>query len=189
MKRRAFVKLAVSAVALSPVRRLAALTQEAGLPEASLATLRSLAPVVLPASLGRRAIGLVTDRFLERLRGYRAGVVMEHGYGHPDVHRTADSPAPRYIDQLAALERAAQQQGQAFDRLQADAKRALIETALRDARIESFPGLPDGRHVVSDLMAFYFESSEANDYCYRAQIGQEKRRSIDAVAVRPRPLV
>jgi hypothetical protein len=37
-------------------------------------------------------------------------------------------------------------------------------------------------------MTFYFQSSEANDYCYRAQIGQEKRRSIDAVTVRPRPL-
>jgi hypothetical protein len=188
MKRRVFVQLAVSTVALSPLHRLALFAQEAGFPEASVATLGALAPVVLPQSLGRRAIGLVTEGFLDWLRGYRAGVIMEHGYGRPDVRRTPESPIQRYVEQLAALERAAQQQGQVFGRLPADAKRALVEAALREAKIEGLPGLPDGRHVVSDLMAFYFQSSEANDYCYRARIGREKCRPLSSVTVRPRPL-
>lgn len=188
MKRRRFVQLAVSTAALSPLRRLAPLAQEAGLPAASATTLHALAPIVLPASLGRRAIGLVTDRFLEWLRGYRPGVVMEHGYGRPEVRRTAASPVQRYVDQLAALDRAAQQQGQAFDRLPPDAKRAVIEAALREAKVETLPGLPNGQHVVSDLMAFYFQSSEANDFCYRARIGQETCRPLLSVTVRPRPL-
>ena len=188
MKRRAFVQLTMTTVALSPFQRLAPLAQESGLPEASVATLGALAPVVLPGSLGRRAIGLVTEGFLEWLRGYRAGATLEHGYGHPEVHRTPESPIERYVEQLAALEGAAKQQGHEFGRMPADTKRALIEGALREAKVEKLPSLPDGRHVVSDLMAFYFQGSEANDYCYRARIGREKCRPLLSVTVRPRPL-
>jgi hypothetical protein len=188
MKRRVFVRLAATTVALSPLRRLVPLAQEAGLPAASLATLAALAPVVLPPSLGRRAIGLVTEGFLARLRGYRAGAVMEHGYGHPEVRRTAESPVERYVEQLAALERAAERQGLQFGRMTSDAKLVLIEAALRGAKVESLPSLPDGRHIVSDLMAFYFQGSEANDYCYGARIGREKCRPLLSVTVRPRPL-
>jgi hypothetical protein len=113
---------------------------------------------------------------------------MDYGYGHPVLRRTSESPAPRYVEQLAALERAAGQLGQPFGRLPADAKRTLIENALREASVEYLPDIPDGRHVVSDLMAFYFQSSEANDACYRARIGREKPRPLPAVTVRPSPI-
>ncbi len=189
MKRRSFVQLTAAAVVLSPLERFAFAGAEAVLPEASVETLRALAPIVLPASLGRRAVGLLTDRFVARLQGYKAGVGMDYGYGHPVLRRTPESPAPRYVEQLAALERAAGQQGQAFGRLPADAKRTLIENALQEARVEELPEIPDGQHVVSDLMAFYFQSSEANDYCYRAQIGREKPRPLSAVTGRPSPLL
>jgi hypothetical protein len=188
MQRRAFVQLAAGVVVLSPFERLASAVADPGLPEASIATLRALAPIVLPGALGRRAIGALTDRFLDRLQGHRAGVGMDYGYGHPVLSRTPESPAPRYVEQLAALENAASRQGQSFARMTPDAKLALIERALGDAKIERLPEIPDGRHVVSDLMAFYFRSSEANDYCYRAQIGRERCRPLAAVTVRPRPL-
>ncbi len=189
MRRRAFVRMTLAAAASSPLHRLTVFAQDAGLPDASVATLRALAPVVLPSSLGRRGVGLVTDRFLERLRGHRSGVVMEHGYGRPEIRRTPESPAPRYIEQLAALEQAARKQGQPFERLTADAKRTLVEAALADAKVETLPALPNGRHVVSDLMAFYFQGSEANDLCYLARINMEKARRLGDVTVRPRPLV
>jgi hypothetical protein len=114
---------------------------------------------------------------------------MEHGYGKPEIRRTAESPAQRYVEQLAALEESARKRGQPFDRLPAEGKRAAIEAALRDAKVESLPSLPNGRHVVSDLMAFYFQGSEANDLCYRAQIRMERYRPLADVTVRPRPLV
>jgi hypothetical protein len=189
MKRRAFVRLAVSAVALSPFHRVTLSASSSPLPEASLATLRSLAPVVLPTALGRRGIELVTDRFLAWLAGYRPGVVMEHGYGRPRVRRTPDSPAPRYVEQLNALQDAsAQQHRQAFSRLPAEAKLGLIEAAFKAAGIDTLPGIPNGRHVVADLMAFYFQSSEANDHCYQAAIGRETCRPLSQVTARPRPL-
>jgi hypothetical protein len=189
MKRRSFVQLAATAVVLSPLQRLVFASAEGALPEASVETLRALAPIVLPASLGRRAIGLLTDRFLDRLQGYKAGVGLDYGYGHPVLGRTPESPAPRYVEQLAALERAAGQRGQTFGRLSADVKRTLVENALREARVEDLPDIPNGRHVVSDLMAFYFQSSEANDACYRARIGREKPRPLSAVTVRPTPII
>jgi hypothetical protein len=188
MERRAFVQLTTTALVLSPLERLLSAGADSGLPAASVDMLRALAPVVLPASLGRRAIGVLTDRFLERLHGHRPGVEMDYGYGHPVLERTAESPAARYVEQLAALERAAGAQGQVFARLPSVAKRALIERALGDAKIDRLPEMPDGRHVVSDLMAFYFQSSEANDSCYRARIGREKCRSVAAVTTRPRPI-
>ncbi len=94
------------------------------------------------------------------------------------MRRTPESPVQRYVDQLAALERSADPQSQKFERMPADGKRALIEAALREAKVESLPDLPNGRHGVSDLMAFYFQSSEANDYCYRARIGRETCRPL-----------
>jgi hypothetical protein len=190
MKRRAFVKLAVSAVALSPFHRLALAASSSPLPEASVATLRSLAPVVLPAALGRRGVDLVTDRFLDWLAGYRTGVVMEHGYGHPRVRPTPKSPAPRYIEQLGALVAAADRlHHQPFSRLSPEAKLGLIEAAFKDAKVDTLPSLPNGQHVVADFMAFYFQSSEANDHCYQAAIGRETCRALSQVTTRPKPLV
>jgi hypothetical protein len=188
MDRRAFVQLAAAAAVVPPLDRLALLATEPALPAAGIGTLRALAPVALPASLGRRAIGLLVDRFLDRLSGHRDGVEMDYGYGRPVLRRTPESPAPRYAEQLAALEHAAQGQGQSFARLSPEAKRTLLEGALREAKVEQLPDLPDGRHIVSDLMAFYFQSSEANDLCYRAHVGRETCRPLATVTRRPRPL-
>lgn len=188
MQRRTFVQLTAAALVLSPLERLAAAAIESPLPDASVATLRALAPIVLPASLGRRGIALLVDRFLQRLQDHRAGVGLDYDYGHPVLGRTRESPAPRYVEQLAAMERSARQQGQLFARMPANAKRALVVAALRGNKVERLPDIPDGQHVVSDLMAFYFRSSEANDYCYGAQIGRETCRPLASVTVRPRPL-
>ncbi len=38
-------------------------------------------------------------------------------------------------------------------------------------------------------MAFYFRSSEANDFCYNASIGRELCRPIAITTKRPAPLV
>jgi hypothetical protein len=48
------------------------------------------------------------------------------------------------------------------------------------------PRTPDGKHVASDLMAFYFNSSEANDLCYRAHIGRDECRGLAGSDREPR---
>jgi len=48
--------------------------------------------------------------------------------------------------------------------------------------------VPPGQHVVADLMAFYFRSSEANDVCYSAMIQREVCRPIAITVRKPGPL-
>jgi hypothetical protein len=190
MKRRSFIGLAVSAAVLSPLDRFNLVAQSPSMPDATVATLRSLAPVVLPKALGRRNVDAVTDRFLAWLGDYRPGVLLEPGYGHPRIRRTAESPASRYVEQLKALEQAAEQQHQQpFSRLPVPAKLAIIEADFKQASADSLPTLPNGKHVAADLMAFYFQSGEANDYCYQAAIGRRTCRPLSRVATRPRPLI
>ena len=196
MKRRELVQFAASAAVLLPAARVEALAQESSfvrLPDMfddfpRLALLEAIAPVVLPQSLGRRTVRLIVERFLAWLAGYRADVVRDHGYGHPEIRRTPKSPYDRYAEDLAALQGAARERGVAFARLPADAKRALVEEALRAAGVETLPSRPNGKHIVSDLMAFYFRSSEANDVCYRAAVGASKCRPLSVIAARPKPL-
>ena len=56
------------------------------------------------------------------------------------------------------------------------------------AGVKALPPRPAGQHVVADLMAFYFRSSEANDHAYSALINREVCRPIAITTKRPRPL-
>jgi hypothetical protein len=187
VKRRTFLRLAVATAVLSPLQRTR-LWAQAGLPRASIPTLRAVARVVLPKSLGARRIDATADRFVQWVAGHQAGVLTEHGYGRPRIRRTPKSPAPRYAAQLSALDEAARPRGASFDELALDAQRALLDGALKEAKVETLPNSPTGQHVVSDLMAFYFQSSEANDECYQADIGRYKCRPLSFTTAKPRPL-
>src|SRR5437588_569048 len=79
-------------------------------PEA-IATLHEVGPTVLPASLGAARVAATVDRFVEWTRGYREGVALSHGYGHPRLQKSGASPVPGYVAQLAALDAAARAKG------------------------------------------------------------------------------
>jgi hypothetical protein len=187
MKRRTLIRWAVAWAAVSPFHRVRPGAQGA-LPDASVTTLGALAGAVLPKSLGRRAVDQIATQFAGWVRGYQAGVLTDHGYGHTRLERTPPSPADRYAKQLDALEQAAQRQGRSFGQLDPEPQRALVDAALKDAKVDRLPPRPNGQHVISDLMAFYFQSSEANDSCFRASIGRQRCRPLSAVAKRPQPL-
>jgi len=53
--------------------------------------------------------------------------------------------------------------------------------------VRGLPPRPSGQHVVADLMAFYFRSSEANDDCYHALINREVCRPIAVTIRKPEP--
>jgi hypothetical protein len=153
-------------------------------PEAA-AVLQEVAATVLPASLGPEKIALTVDRFVAWTRGYEEGVPLAHGYGHPRLVKSGPSPVPDYVAQLAALDAAARARGGRFGSLPLDSRRALLDDALTAARVAQLPGRPNGGHVVSDLMAFYFRSSEANDTAQRARIGRQVCRPIELTTRRP----
>ena len=61
-----------------------------------------------------------------------------------------------------------------------------VAAALEQAKVTQLPQTPDGKHVASDLMTFYFRSSEANDLCYRAHIGRDECRGLAGSEQEPR---
>jgi hypothetical protein len=186
-RRTVLQRLASTAAALPFVRlRLAAQARELT-PEAT-ATLREVAQTVLPASLGPVRVEAVVTKFIEWTYGYREGAALAHGYGHPRLRFAPPSPVPRYVEQLDALAGAAQSRGGRFAALDFETRRHLLDEALTAAGVDRLPQRPSGQHVVADLMASYFRSSEAADDCYRAAIGRQKCRPIAVTTKRPEPL-
>jgi len=157
-----------------PLARVRAWAQTAAFPGDYGDRLAALATVVLPAELGAARIRSITQAFEKWAREYRAGAEMDHGYGFTRLRTKPMSPAPGYLKQLAALPPAL--------------TTAAVIAAIEEARITDLPRTPDGRHVATDLMAFYFRGSDANDLCYRAAIGRDQCRGLAGSEKAPKEL-
>jgi hypothetical protein len=187
MRRRTLLQWLASTSAALPLQRLRLFAQARELTPEAVATLREVAPTVLPAALGAGRINSIVDGFVAWTRGYQEGVAMAHGYGHPRLQKTPPSPVPRYAAQLAALAQSARAKG-GWTSLDRETRRTILDQALTAAGIRALPPRPSGQHVIADLMAFYFRSSEANDYCYSAMIQREVCRPIAITTRKPEPL-
>ena len=188
MQRRALLRWMAAIPALLPLHRVRVFAQARELTPEAVAVLQEIAPTVLPGSLGAVRVRAIVDRFVVWTRGYREGVALAHGYGHPRLQRSGPSPVPGYVSQLAALDAQARASGGRWPTLDLETRRALLDAAFTKAGVRSLPGRPAGQHVVADLMAFYFRSTEANDACYRALINREVCRPIAITTRRPQPL-
>jgi len=187
MRRRTLLQTIVSTLPVLPVTRVRLAAQVRQLTPDALGVLREIGATVLPASLGADRVSLIVDRFVTWAQAYEEGVPLAHGYGHPRLVKSPASPVPDYVAQLSALDAAARTAGGRFGSLPLETRRALLSDSLGVARVTQLPGRPSGRHVVSDLMAFYFRSSEANDQAYRARIGRQMCRPIELTTRRPTP--
>ncbi len=188
MQRRALLRWIASASAIIPFQRVRLRAQPLELTPEATALLHDIAATVLPAALGAGRIRGVVDGFAAWTRGYREGVALSHGYGHPRLRKSGPSPVPGYLLQLAALDRAAREKGGAFGSLAVETRRTILDEAFSRAGVRGLPPRPSGQHVVVDLMAFYFRSTEANDDCYRAMIQREVCRPIQMTTIRPAPI-
>jgi hypothetical protein len=191
MKRRTLLQWAASIGATAaawPLRPLRLFAQARELTPDAVATLHEIAATVLPESLGVTRVRATADKFVAWTRGYREGVALSHGYGHPRLQRSGPSPVPAYVAQLAALASDARARGARWPALDLETRRRLLDASLAKANVRGLPARPNGQHVVSDLMAFYFRSSEANDVCYSAMINREVCRPIAITTRKPAPL-
>jgi len=156
---------------------LAALTsapawaQRLEFPGEHAATLREIAAILLPSEVDSARIA---DDFVKWVNDYRAGAETDHGYGNTRIRVKGASPASGYFRQLAALK--------------GGVSRESIAAALKEANVSDLPRSLGGSHVAADLMAFYFRSSDANDLCYRAQIGRDQCRGLAGSDRAPAPL-
>jgi hypothetical protein len=174
MKRRTLLQLLLSLAAALP--RVSLTAQSVTLTAADQSRLRALADVVLPDELGPTGRDKVVATFLKWIHDYRAGADTDHGYGFTRLRRTPPSPVSKYAAQLSALD------------THGGDRRTAVEAALTGAKIDRLPSRPDGGHVATDLMAFYFNSVEANDLAYRAAIGRDTCRGLAGSDTRPAPL-
>jgi hypothetical protein len=187
MKRRALLRWMAATPALLPLHRIRLFAQPRDLTPEAVAVLQEVAPTVLPSSLGAAGVRVVVDKFVAWTRGYREGVALAHGYGHPRLVRSGPSPVPGYVSQLASLDADARAKGGRWPSLDLPTRRALLDAAFTKAGVRGLPARPAGQHVVADLMTFYFRSTEANDECYRALINREVCRPIAITTRRPEP--
>jgi hypothetical protein len=188
MNRRALLRWMAALPALLPLHRVRLFAQPRDLTPDAIAMLQSIAPTVLPSSLGASQAKAIADKFVAWTRGYREGVALAHGYGHPRLQKSGASPVPGYVSQLAALESEVRRRGTLWPALDRETQRAILEAAFAKAGVRTLPPRPLGQHVVADLMAFYFRSSEANDLCYNALINREMCRPIAITTRKPDPL-
>lgn len=179
MRRRTLIQSLVSWLPFQG-SRLRAQTPE--FPGSHDAALKELAATVLPEQLGRAGTDAVALKFVRWVGEYHAGAEMQTGYGTTRVRYKPASPAPRYLEQLAALSSGAlAMQGTA-------ARRAALTDILKSEKIGDLPMSPNGAHIVTDLMAFYFSSPEANDLAYQAAIGKDQCRTLRNASHEPLPL-
>jgi len=185
MKRRTLLQWTAALAGILPFERLKLFAQPRELTPQAIATLHEIAPTVLPSALGGPRTRTVVEGFAAWARGYREGVPLAHGYGHPRLVRSGATPVPAYLTQLAALEEEARAAGGRWYAIDPDKRRAILDAAFTKAGVRTLPPRPAGQHVVADLMAFYFRSSEANDDCYNALINREECRPILITTRRP----
>jgi hypothetical protein len=185
MKRRTLLQWIAGATAALPIRPLRLLAQTRELTPDAISLLHEIAPTVLPSALGTTRTRVLVERFVVWVRDYQEGVALAHGYGHPRLVKSGPTPAAKYIVQLADLDRAARARGGRWASLDRDAQRAILDAAFAAAGVRNLPPRPTGQHVVADLMALYFRSSEANDDCYNALIGRETCRPIAVTLRKP----
>lgn len=188
MRRRTVLYQFLNAVAAIPLFRgvqswaQTPTAQTSSFPGAHESTLKELAAVVLPESLGRKGSDEVSAEFIRWVREYRPGAEMQNGYGVTRVRVEPPSPVSKYLSQLAELSSSVLADGDL------DLRRKQLAARLKTAGIRDLPGLPETGDIVVDLMAFYYTSTQANDLAYEAAIERDRCRGLNRSGEMPAPL-
>jgi len=192
MLRRTLLKSLAAAFAARPAATLA---QQAASPTTfsptEIETLHALAEVALPAEIGADARRKAVTTFVAWFANYRQGADMGHSYGASTL-RASSGPSQfsRYASQFTALDAAARSRGgQTFRALPAPDRRVIAEQFLNDPQpVNRMPAQPAGANLIADLMGSYFNSADAWDTCYRAEIQRDSCRTLDNSAEPPRAM-
>ena len=173
MKRRGFVYW-LSTLPVWGLFGRRALAQSRPLAAAEIATLRDVAGVVLPSALGKSRTDAIVSGFLEWFVAYRPGAEVSAGYGFPRVQSLPGNPSVHYAEQLREL---ASKWG--------TGKREAIAAALEQAQVDRIPQRPNGKHVASDLLSYFYASGDGQDFLYGVAIKRDDCRGLANSGDRP----
>ena len=187
MKRRTLFKTAALAILSYAIPRFAR-ARATALSQENRELIAAIAEVVLPSSLGADGRAKAVEAFAKWLDGYKAGVPMSYGYGDLRYAVVPPSPLLRYASQFTRLQELSQAKGSVFTALSPADRKAVVEAALLEAKVTKMPERPDGQHVASDLMGHFYNSSDGNDFLFKASIRISACRGLDTSADRPVPI-
>lgn len=179
----------LAAAALLPLPFMARRFHRLSVQALDPALLRAMGAAVLPTELGASGTERAVAEFERWLAGYREGAEVLHGYGSGEIRRTGPSPALRWSGQLAGLDAASRKvHGAAFATRGIGERQELVRAALGGAPAGGLPQIDRAPHIALGLLAHFYDSSAAQDLCYRARIGQGTCRPLADSPRRPLPL-
>ncbi len=188
--RRRFMKTGAalaSALALPSCARESATEAKAGSavkPE----TLAAVAGIVLPAShLGEEGVRRVVDGFRKWLDELEPVAELDHAYiVTDDILYGPPDPEPFWTAQLEALELEAEKRHEAsFTAITREEQEAILRRQLQSHPGAALPDPARAPHVALGLLAYFYQSSDANDLCYERGIERTTCRGVASGAVEP----
>lgn len=189
ISRRRFLASFAAAVPLTAVVRRAHAAAVFHL-EAEPATLDALGEAILPSQLGRAGMTRAVAAFRDWGTGYHENAELVHGYGTSRLRSTGPTPLTRWTTQLDALDTAAQSKhGRAFKALTVAERTALVRDALKGERLDRLASVVDANHVAVALLAHFYDSPDAANLCYQAQIGRQTCRPLAQQSRKPLPML
>ena len=189
LSRRSFVVWLSTALPVAMIaRRAHALSVDALSQGASTTrTLEAVGAVVLPTELGSTGTVRVVAAFQRWIAGYREHAELVHGYGTSRIRYTGPTPATRWAAQLDALDADARasKPRRVFADLPVAEREKLLRTALAGERVDRMPAVGDANHVAIALLSFFYDSPEATNLCYQAQIDPQTCRPLSRSTQEP----
>ena len=165
----------------------AATRQQRTLPEAPL---RALADVALPATeLGEDGTAEAVRGFRAWVEGFEPAAELDHPYLSDELRYGPPHPGPRWTAQLEAMDlESSRRSGLSLADISAAERRDVVQRALRGGSTENLSGSPaQADHVVVGLLAWFYGTPQANDLCYRADVGRHRCREIQSLPEEPSP--
>lgn len=154
-------------------------------------TLRAVAEVALPtAALGPDGTEAAVREFEAWVDGFEAAAELDHPYLTGELRYGPPHPGPRWAAQLEAMDLESERRfGLRFPGLPAQQRLRVVEDSIRAERSASLsrdPALADA--VAVGLLAWFYQTSGANDLCYQAEIGRHHCRGTASLPDQPAPV-
>jgi hypothetical protein len=188
--RRAFMKTSAALASALALPSCAPETSKetTAAPAGDPGTLAAVAGIVLPAaSLGDDGVRRAVEGFRKWLDELEPVAELDHAYISTDeILYGPPDPEPLWTAQLEALELEAEKRHESsFAAIPREAQEALLRRQFNPNPGAGFPDPARAPHVALGLLAYFYQTSEANDLCYERAIERTTCRGVESGASEP----